>query len=50
MYKRQVDHLHEHFVSPVDVRAGRYRAPLDPGAGAEMLPGSLAEYAVGRDG
>jgi L-fuconate dehydratase len=45
-----VDHLHEHFVTPVDVQAGRYRAPLAPGAGAEMLPGSLAEYAVGRDG
>jgi L-fuconate dehydratase len=45
-----VDHLHEHFVTPVEVRAGRYRAPLAPGAGAEMLAASLAEYAVGRDG
>ena len=45
-----VDHLHEHFVTPVEVRGGRYRAPLAPGAGAEMLAGSLAEYAVGRDG
>jgi L-fuconate dehydratase len=45
-----VDHLHEHFVTPVEVRAGRYRAPLAPGAGAEMLATSLAEYAVGRDG
>jgi L-fuconate dehydratase len=45
-----VDHLHEHFVTPVEMRAGRYRAPLAPGAGAEMLAGSLAEYAVGRDG
>lgn len=45
-----VDHLHEHFVSPVEMDAGRYRAPLAPGAGAEMLAASLAEYAVGRDG
>ena len=45
-----VDHLHEHFVTPVEMRAGRYRAPLAPGAGAEMLPASLAEYAVRRDG
>ena len=45
-----VDHLHEHFVTPVEMRAGRYRAPLAPGAGAEMLAASLAEYAVGRDG
>jgi L-fuconate dehydratase len=45
-----VDHLHEHFVTPVEVRGGRYRAPLAPGAGAEMLAGSLAEYAVSRDG
>jgi L-fuconate dehydratase len=45
-----VDHLHEHFVTPVDVRDGHYRAPLAPGAGAEMLAGSLTEFAVGRDG
>ena len=45
-----VDHLHEHFVSPVEVQNGRYRAPLAPGAGTEMLAGSLAEYAVRRDG
>ncbi|MGH3424033.1 MAG: enolase C-terminal domain-like protein [Nocardioidaceae bacterium] len=43
-----VDHLHEHFVTPVEVRRGRYRAPTEPGAGAEMLPGSLAEYAHPR--
>jgi L-fuconate dehydratase len=45
-----VDHLHEHFVTPVDVRGGRYRAPLAPGAGAEMLAASLAAHAVGGDG
>lgn len=36
-----VDHLHEHFVTPVDVRRGRYHAPLAPGAGAEMLAESI---------
>ena len=36
-----VDHLHEHFVTPADVRGGRYHAPLAPGAGAEMLAGSI---------
>jgi len=45
-----VDHLHEHFVTPVEVQGGRYRAPVAPGAGMEMLAGSLADYAVGRDG
>ncbi len=41
-----VDHLHEHFVTPVDVHAGRYWAPLAPGAGTEMLAASVAEYTV----
>ena len=27
-----VDHLHEHFVTPVEVRGGRYIAPTTPGA------------------
>ena len=39
-----VDHLHEHFVTPVELRRGRYVAPTAPGAGTEMLPGSLAEH------
>jgi L-fuconate dehydratase len=38
-----VDHLHEHFVAPVVVVRGRYRAPETPGSGAEMLPGSIEE-------
>ena len=41
-----VDHLHEHFVTPVDVHRGRYWPPLAPGAGAEMLAASVAEYTV----
>jgi len=40
-----VDHLHEHFVDPVVVERGRYRAPLAPGYSIEMKPSSLAEYA-----
>jgi L-fuconate dehydratase len=40
-----VDHLHEHFVDPVSVRDGRYRAPLDPGFSAQMRPLTLRHYA-----
>jgi L-fuconate dehydratase len=32
-----VDHLHEHFLEPVDVHDGRYWPPQRPGTGAEML-------------
>ena len=39
-----VDHLHQHFVTPVDVHGGRYHAPLAPGAGAEMLAASIDEH------
>jgi L-fuconate dehydratase len=39
-----VDHLHEHFVDPVVVEHGRYRAPARPGYGAELLPESLARF------
>jgi L-fuconate dehydratase len=39
-----VDHLHEHFVTPVEIRRGNYRAPLAPGAGSEMLPESLDRF------
>ena len=38
------DHLHEHFVDPVTVRAGRYFPPTAPGFSIEMLPASLAEF------
>jgi L-fuconate dehydratase len=51
-----VDHLHEHFVDPVVIRDGRYRAPTGPGAGARMRPESVNAYAfpdgagwMGRD-
>jgi L-fuconate dehydratase len=39
-----VDHLHEHFVDPVDIRDGRYVAPLTPGFGAEMRSESLTAF------
>jgi L-fuconate dehydratase len=40
-----VDHLHEHFVDPVVVEHGRYRAPLAPGFSATIRPEALAAYA-----
>ena len=36
-----VDHLHEHFVSPVVMREGRYMPPEEPGYSAEMKCDSL---------
>ncbi|WP_457964235.1 L-fuconate dehydratase [Arthrobacter sp. D1-29] len=39
-----VDHLHEHFITPVDVHDGCYWPPLAPGAGAEMHRNTLAVY------
>ncbi len=40
-----VDHLHEHFVDPVVIRDGRYRAPSAPGYSITMKPESLRTYA-----
>jgi L-fuconate dehydratase len=39
-----VDHLHEHFVDPVVVTGGRYRAPTMPGFSAQLRPESIADY------
>ncbi|MDQ4504104.1 L-fuconate dehydratase [Sinomonas sp. ASV322] len=39
-----VDHLHEHFVIPVDVHDGRYWPPSAPGAGSEILGQTLVDY------
>ncbi|WP_127358329.1 enolase C-terminal domain-like protein [Actinacidiphila soli] len=39
-----VDHLHEHFVTPVVISRGHYAAPTAPGFSAQMLPESIAEY------
>lgn len=39
-----VDHLHEHFVEPAQIRGGHYVAPRAAGAGARMHPASVAEF------
>ncbi|MSU35089.1 MAG: L-fuconate dehydratase [Pedosphaera sp.] len=39
-----VDHLHEHFVDPVQMRGGNYQVPRFPGYSTEMKPDSLAAY------
>ncbi|MBL7849351.1 MAG: L-fuconate dehydratase [Cyclobacteriaceae bacterium] len=40
-----VDHLHEHFVDPVVIQRGRYRAPTRPGYSIEMKQESMNQYA-----
>jgi L-fuconate dehydratase len=40
-----VGHLHEHFVTPVDIRRGRYFMPEAPGYSIEIKPESLETYA-----
>jgi L-fuconate dehydratase len=39
-----VDHLHEHFVAPVELVQGRYQAPTRPGISAEILPESVTQW------
>ena len=39
-----VDHLHEHFLDPVQIRAGAYIVPTRPGYSAQIRPESLARY------
>ncbi len=39
-----VDHLHEHFVYPVEIRNGNYVAPLAPGYSIEMKPESIKQF------
>ena len=39
-----VDHLHEHFITPVVIRNGRYQPPTAPGYSITMRPKSLAAY------
>lgn len=43
-YIEYVDHLHEHFVHPPEVRRGRYLAPRAPGFSAEMHLESLERF------
>ena len=39
-----VDHLHEHFLTPVTIRRGRYYLPDVPGYSIEMKPESLERF------
>ena len=39
-----VDHLHEHFVTPVEIRRARYLPPTAPGAGTEMVASTLSDH------
>ena len=39
-----VDHLHEHFLAPVKISAGRYVAPQVPGFSAEMRRQSIEDH------
>jgi L-fuconate dehydratase len=41
-----VDHLHEHFAAPVDVRGGRYWPPTIAGSGAEILAESRETHSM----
>jgi L-fuconate dehydratase len=38
------DHLHEHFIHPVEMKAGRYVLPTSPGLGVEFKKESLARF------
>lgn len=39
-----VDHLHEHFRYPVQIRRGHYMVPRDPGYSCEMLPEAIEKF------
>ena len=39
-----VDHLHEHFVTPVKIQRGHYTVPHAPGYSCEILADSLTRY------
>lgn len=40
-----VDHLHEHFVTPVRIRRGHYLLPTEPGYSIQIKDASLREFA-----
>jgi len=40
-----VDHLHEHFVTPVRIKNGHYQLPLEPGYSIEIKEESLKRFA-----
>ncbi|MGN6299000.1 MAG: L-fuconate dehydratase [Ginsengibacter sp.] len=39
-----VDHLHEHFMDPVIIKAGNYMLPLSPGYSIDMKKSSIASF------
>ena len=39
-----VDHLHEHFIDPVQISRGRYTAPTMPGFSTQMRSSSLETF------
>ncbi|WP_125616056.1 L-fuconate dehydratase [Specibacter cremeus] len=39
-----VDHLHEHFITPIDVHDGCYWPPSAPGGGGQMHAASIARF------
>jgi len=43
-YAEYVNHLHEHFVTPVVVQNGRYQAPTAPGYSIDMKAEALHDY------
>ncbi|WP_347304157.1 L-fuconate dehydratase [Croceibacterium sp. TMG7-5b_MA50] len=45
-----VDHLHEHFVDPCEVRGAAYWPPKAPGFSIEMKPASIEAYRFGQSG
>jgi L-galactonate dehydratase len=46
-----VDHLHEHFLHPCEVKDGYFVTPMSPGYSVEMKPESMERYAFpGKDG
>lgn len=44
-----VDHLHEHFKYPCNMRNGVYLAPKNPGFSTEMLEDSIKEFCISRN-
>ncbi|GGA57720.1 L-fuconate dehydratase [Edaphobacter acidisoli] len=40
-----VDHLHEHFLTPVHIRQGHYLLPMEPGYSIQIKQDSLTQFA-----
>lgn len=39
-----VEHLHEHFENPVEIRNGHYVLPSEPGYSSKMKERSISDY------